>query len=169
MERTAICPMTKQQTAVSTCVFRVIFDDLSGVDHAANFRRTDHTLRPRHLLDSMGKKQHFSYSGLANFLQDSCMCVHMGYSKDSGALLQLRLGWRPNASAEVPLPNCDHSRSPESVTGSGHLQPVVRQPTASITQWTWCYAWRHDNGRMFWFLWKKFAGSYLVLISRSRR
>ena len=70
--------MTKQQTAGSTCVFWVIFDDLSGVDHAANFRRTDHTLRPRHLLDSMGKKQHFYGSGLANLLQDPCICVHAG-------------------------------------------------------------------------------------------
>lgn len=76
MERTVVCPMAKQQTAVSAWVFWVIFDDFLGADHATNFRRTDHTLRPRHLLDSMGKKQHFYCSGLANLLQDSCTCVH---------------------------------------------------------------------------------------------
>ena len=32
-----------------------------------------------------------------------------------------------NAPAEVPLPNCDPSHSAESVTGSGHVQPMVRQ------------------------------------------
>jgi len=110
MERTVICPLPKQQTAVSTCVFWVIFDDLSGVDHTANFRRTDHPLRPRHLLDSMGKKQHFYCSGLANLLQDSCMCVHTGNSKDSRVILQLRLGLRPNASAQ-PLPEARAQRT----------------------------------------------------------
>jgi hypothetical protein len=63
--------MTEQQTAMAACVFRVIFDDFSGADHTTNFRRTDHAFRPRHLLDSMGKKQYFCCGGLANLLQDS--------------------------------------------------------------------------------------------------
>jgi len=54
-----VCPGTKQQTTVSPWVFWVIFDDLSGVDHMSDFRRTDQTLRPEHLLHSMGKKQDF--------------------------------------------------------------------------------------------------------------
>jgi hypothetical protein len=32
----------------------------------------------------------------------------------------------PNASAEEPLPNCNRSHSPESVAGSGHVEPTVR-------------------------------------------
>ena len=103
MEWTVICPMTKPQTAVSTCVFWVIFDDLSSVDHTAHFRRTNHLRRPRHLLESMGKKQHFYGSGLANLVQDSCMCVHTSKSKDSRVILQLRLGLRPNAGAHLLL------------------------------------------------------------------
>jgi hypothetical protein len=49
----------------------------------------------------MGKKQHFYCSGLANLLQDSCMCIHTGNSKDSRVILQLRLGLRPNAGHQA--------------------------------------------------------------------
>ena len=36
-----------------------------------------------------------------------------------------------NAPAEGPLPNYSHSDSSESVAGSGHLQPIVRQNCSS--------------------------------------
>ena len=51
-----LCALTKEQTTVSPWVFWIIFDDRSRVDHVSDFRRTDQTLRPGHLLHSMGKK-----------------------------------------------------------------------------------------------------------------
>ena len=41
-----------------------------------------------------------------------------------------------NAPAEVPLPNCDPSHSAESVTGSGHVQPMVRHSTLPLSEFT---------------------------------
>ena len=71
MQRPVVCPLTKQQTTVSPWVFWIIFDDLSRVDHVSDFRRTDQTLRPGHLLHSMGQKQDFSRCCLANLLQNA--------------------------------------------------------------------------------------------------
>jgi hypothetical protein len=78
MQRTVVYPMTKQQTTVSARVFGVIFDNFSVADHKSNIRRTDHALRPRHLLSSMRKKQDFYGSGLSKLLQDLCIRVHAG-------------------------------------------------------------------------------------------
>ena len=68
MQRPVVCPLTKQQATVSPSVFWLIFVDLSCVDHVSDFRRTDQTLRPGHLLHSMGKKQDVSRCYLANLL-----------------------------------------------------------------------------------------------------
>ncbi len=71
MPRPVVCPVTKQQTTVSPWIFWIVFDDLSRLDHVSDFRRTDHTLRPGHLLHGMGKKQDFSRCCLAHLLQNA--------------------------------------------------------------------------------------------------
>jgi hypothetical protein len=71
MQRPVVCPGTKQQTTVSPWVCWIIFDDLSSVDYVPDFHRTDQTLRPGHLLYSMGEKQDFYSCCLANLLQNS--------------------------------------------------------------------------------------------------
>jgi hypothetical protein len=78
MERAGTSPVPKQQTTVSSRVFGIIFDDFPRVDHVSNFCRADQTLRPGHLLHSMGKEQDFSGGCLADVLQNGVMRFHVG-------------------------------------------------------------------------------------------
>lgn len=56
MQWPVVRPVTKEQTTVAPLVFGIVFDDLSCVDHVSDFRCTNQTLRPGHLLYRMGKK-----------------------------------------------------------------------------------------------------------------
>jgi hypothetical protein len=60
--------MPKHQTAVSSEIARVILNDLACVDDLSDLCRTDHPLRPCHLLHGMGKKQDPQDCCLANLL-----------------------------------------------------------------------------------------------------
>ena len=92
MHGTSVIPMSKHQAAVSSGVVRVILNDLACADDLSDLRRTDHTLRPCHLLHGMGKKQDPKGCCLANLLQDTEVRVHRGYSMGNGSLVQRDFG-----------------------------------------------------------------------------
>jgi hypothetical protein len=55
------CP--QYQAAMATCVLRVVFNDLSPPHDTSYLLHTNHSIRTRHLSDSVGKKQQFLPSG----------------------------------------------------------------------------------------------------------
>jgi hypothetical protein len=80
--------MPEHQAAVSSGIVWVILDNLACVENLSDLCRTDHALRPCHLLHSMRQKQDFNGGCLANLLQDTDLSVHRGYSMVNGLLVQ---------------------------------------------------------------------------------
>ena len=76
MDRPATIATAKHQAAMTSNVLRIIFNNLTLIDDTVNFGCSDHSVRSRHLADSVGKKQ-YPFSGcLPNFNQDVYFIGH---------------------------------------------------------------------------------------------
>jgi hypothetical protein len=61
---------------VSSCVRRVVLDDLALFDDPPDFHATDHPVWPQRLLQRMGKKQYSPCCGSPYSVQDSASLLH---------------------------------------------------------------------------------------------
>ena len=76
MKRAATIAGAKHQAAMTSHVLRIIFDDLAHINDTVDFGGGDHSILPRHLPDSVRKKQDSFRGCLPNISEDVYFIGH---------------------------------------------------------------------------------------------
>lgn len=66
----------KQEATVPSRVLRIILDNFAARDHLPDLSSADHSVRPKHLPERMGKKEHFRPCCLSDLMENIRTLLH---------------------------------------------------------------------------------------------